>query len=186
MKLVKGRYLAPEYSRWLRDAVVGGLFAGLLFILAEMIGNALLGGSGGFFGPLRMFGAIFLGPEALRPDFPLLDAAAAGLIITALLSIGYAMFLTVILATVAGMEKEFVTFCAMLLGLAVWILNFYILAPNFGWLWFEKLNPMLQLAATVIFYGGGLALILDTDIAHHPTEDSFLESAVTEQAPQPR
>lgn len=172
-KLIKPQWLPAEYPRWLHDAVAGAIVAGTLYLAAQMAGCALLGQ--GFFTPLRMFAAIPLGAQALRPDFSPAAVIVVALVTNYLFSFGFTLLFTLLIATVAGMEKEFITFSAVLLGAAVWILNFYILAPSFDWLWFERLNPIHQLIAHALFFGGGLALVFDNDVAHHKTEDTFVD-----------
>lgn len=53
-------------------------------------------------------------------------------------------------------------------GLALWIVNFYVIAPLFGWTWFPNgTNPVVQFIAHTVFYGTVLGLILDRSLFAH-------------------
>jgi uncharacterized membrane protein len=54
------------------STIIGaGFMAGLLFALFEMIAAALMQNPNSLFMPLRMIGAIVLGPAALEPTYSL-------------------------------------------------------------------------------------------------------------------
>ena len=67
-----------------------GVIGGVIFAAFEMIAAAILMGPNAFFMPLRMIGAMVLGPEALDPGYSLLTAAIAGLIVHMVLSVAFA------------------------------------------------------------------------------------------------
>jgi hypothetical protein len=47
---------------WVKQGAIGGIIAGIVFALFEMIAAALMMGADAFVMPLRMIGAIALGP----------------------------------------------------------------------------------------------------------------------------
>ena len=85
-------------STWVRAGLVGGVVAGIVFAMFEMITAALLNGSEAFFMPLRMIGAIGVGSSALDPASSLLSAGAAGLVIHMALSMMYGVAVAAALA----------------------------------------------------------------------------------------
>jgi hypothetical protein len=58
-----------------------GVVAGLLFALFEMVASALMQGPSFLYMPLRMIGAIILGPAALQATYPLDVAAVVGVLL---------------------------------------------------------------------------------------------------------
>ena len=41
-----------------------------------------------------------------------------------------------------------------LFGIALWLVNFYVIAPVVGWQWFpEQTNPIVQFLAHTFFFG---------------------------------
>ncbi len=48
------------------------------------------------------------------------------------------------------------------LGLGLWIVNFYVIANLAGWVWFpDKSNPVVQFFAHTVFFGSVLGLYLN-------------------------
>ena len=49
----------------------------------------------------------------------------------------------------------------MVFGTALWLVNFYIVAPMAGWTWFpEQSNPVVQFLAHAIFFGAPVGWML--------------------------
>ncbi|MCZ7571243.1 MAG: hypothetical protein M5U01_22070 [Ardenticatenaceae bacterium] len=120
-------------------------------------------GPDAFFMPLRMIGAMALGQEALEPSYPLLTAAVAGIVVHMLLSILYgAIFAAIVGAIPAFASSGFMLLVATsTFGLALWVINFYLIAPVAGWNWFPtQTNPIVQFFAHTFFYGTALGLYL--------------------------
>ncbi len=113
----------------LKRGVVWGISAGIIFAVFEMVMNMFLGQS--FLGPLRMISSIALGAQALDPGYSILTAGAVGLIIHVILSAVYG----VIFVRLLGLIKRFNTplntrmLFGLLFGLALWVVNFLIIAP---------------------------------------------------------
>lgn len=113
----------------LLHGAVGGILAGVVFILAEMLISAAMGGP--FFGPLRMIGSIVLGPQALAGTFPLATAALVGLVVHLVLSAIYGVIFVYLLAYIRQLDAStgLLLLYGALLGFALWVINFLIVAP---------------------------------------------------------
>ena len=111
------------------QGVAGGIISGIIFAMAEMILNVLLGKP--FFGPLRLIGSIVLGQQALAPTYPLVSAAIVGLIVHMIMSMIFGLIFIYLLAAVKqaqALTGRLLVY-GSLFGLALWVVNFLILAP---------------------------------------------------------
>jgi hypothetical protein len=108
--------------------------------------------------PLRMIGAIVLGARALDPAYSLAAAAIVGLVIHLVLSVSF----TAIFAATLGRAMIGGTLSAparlalagTLFGFALWIVNFYVIAPVLGWTWFpDRTNTLVQFVAHTFCFG---------------------------------
>ncbi len=142
------------------NAILGAsVVAGLLFLLFEMVATALLQGLNYFFMPLRMIGAIVLGPTALEPTAPLTVTALTAVLVHMLLSVTF----TSVFAAMVSRDWSTgpLAIAGMMFGFSLWILNVYIIAPLAGWLWFPQgSNPIVQFVAHVFFFGYPLSFWL--------------------------
>ena len=113
----------------LLHGVVGGVLAGVVFMLAEMLISAAMGGP--VFGPLRMIGSIVLGAQALAATFPLATAALVGLIVHLVLSAIYGVIFVYLVAYTRQMDAStgMLLLYGALFGFALWVINFLIVAP---------------------------------------------------------
>lgn len=137
-----------------RQGVLAGIIAGISFALFEMIIAWIL--QGNFFGPLRMIGAMLLGEEALNPAYSLIQAGMAGIIVHIMLSAFYGAFFGALAAyfPVLAASPGRLILSAAVFGLFLWIVNFYVFAPLFGWNWFtEQTNPLVQFIGHTLFFG---------------------------------
>ena len=146
---------------WIKHGALGGLIAGVIFALFEMLMAALL--QEAFFGPLRMIGATVLGQQALQPGYPLAGAAIVGLLVHMILSVAYGVVFALLLAYAPTLARTrlVVGTAAGLYGLLLWLVNFYVVAPLAGWTWFpNRTNPIVQVVAHAVFFGTALGLYL--------------------------
>jgi uncharacterized membrane protein YagU involved in acid resistance len=111
------------------QGVAGGIVAGIIFAMAEMILNVLMGKP--FFGPLRLIGSIVLGQQALAPTYPLVSAAIVGLIVHMIMSMMFGLIFIYALAALRQVQASSsrLLVYGSLFGLALWVVNFLILAP---------------------------------------------------------
>jgi hypothetical protein len=140
------------------STVATGVTAGLIFAVFEMLASALLMGFEAAVMPLRMIGAMVLGPEALDPGYSLGVAATAGVIVHLTLSIVFASIFAAIVSPMAARAVPAgagtLALAGVAFGIVLWLVNFYLVAPLAGWTWFpERTNPVVQFLAHAFFFG---------------------------------
>jgi hypothetical protein len=136
----------------LGPAVVAGIVGGLIFAVFEVMATAVMMGAGAAFMPLRMIGGIVLGAEAVDPSYPLITAAIAGVLVHMVLSIAFAIVFAAIVPATAASGT--LVLLGIGFGIALWIVNFFVIAPMAGWNWFpEQTNPIVQVLAHGLFFG---------------------------------
>jgi hypothetical protein len=149
---------------WLKHGLIGGIVAGIVFAMFEMIMAAILDGPNAFFMPLRMIGGIALGQEALDPGSSLLAAGAAGLMVHMMLSAAYGIGVAGVARYVPVLASSATALIiwTSAAGLGLWLGNFYVIAPIGGWTWFpEGTNAVVQFIAHTFFYGTVLGVYLN-------------------------
>jgi uncharacterized membrane protein YagU involved in acid resistance len=149
---------------WARRGAIGGIIAGLVFAMFEMIMAALLNGANAFSMPLRMIGATVLGREALQPSYSLLTAGFVGLIVHMMLSIVFGIVFALLVSALPMLANSppLLLVAASVSGLLLWLVNFYAIAPALGWNWFPtRTNPLVQFLAHTVMYGMVLGFYLD-------------------------
>lgn len=151
-------------TTWVRAGLIGGVVAGIVFAMFEMIMAVVLSGSEAFFMPLRMIGAIGVGTSALDPATSLVTAGGAGLVIHMVLSMMYGVAVAGVITLLGSFARSTasVLVVSSLAGFALWIMNFFVLAGIFGWNWFpETQNVAVQFVAHTFMFGTVLGLVLD-------------------------
>ena len=164
MTTLAGTERRADVGAWLRYGILGGVVAGITFAMFEMIMAVVLDGGDAFFMPLRMIGGIGLGKQALDPGTSLLTAGGAGLVIHMILSMMYGVVVAAVLSLIPQLSasRAAVLISASVVGFALWIVNFYVLAQVFGWTWFpNNTNAAVQFVAHTFLYGSVLGLVLD-------------------------
>lgn len=142
-----------EFPWAIRQGVIGGIVAGVVFAAFEMIVSAIMMGGGAFFMPLRMIGAIALGSAALEPDYSLWLVAPAGLAVHVVLAAIYGVVFAMAFGGLRSAAMDIGIGAAY--GFALWLLNFYVIAP-IAFPWFAEANPMVQFIAHTFFFGAVL------------------------------
>jgi hypothetical protein len=156
-----------DVGRWAKHGVVGGVLAGLVFALFEMVMALVQMGTGAFFMPLRMIGGIALGDGALDPGTSLLVAGGVGLLVHMGLSAAFGLTVAVVAALVPLLRRSTVALLAWasLAGFLLWITNFYVIARIAGWPWFpDGTDPIIQFIAHTFVFGTLLGLYLDRTV----------------------
>jgi hypothetical protein len=150
--------VTPRDMRWgLRQGAIAGIVAGIVFAAFEMIVSALTMGPAAFFMPLRMIGAIALGPEALDPGYSIISAGFAGLVVHVVLAVVYGVIFGEIATMLRG-QAAFIG-AGSIFGLALWLINFYLIAPA-AFPWFLDANPLVQFIAHTFFFGSVIGYYL--------------------------
>ncbi len=141
--------------------LVAGIVAGITFAMFEMIMAAVMGQ--GFFAPLRMIGAIGLGEGALppQPSIGLATVVPVGLIIHMALSMMYGAGFGIVASAIGALRENraLLVGAATAAGFALWIVNFYVIAP-IAFPWFAMANPVVQFLAHTFFFGAALGLLM--------------------------
>jgi hypothetical protein len=153
-------------GRWLLPALLFGMVAGVVFALFEMLAAWAMGD--GFWMPLRMIGAIVLGEEALQASYSLAGAAVTGALVHTALSGLFGAAFGLLLAAVPGLGagRGVLVAAASLYGLALWIVNFYVIAPV-AFEWFQDADPVVQFVAHTLFFGVLLGALLAGRVPAH-------------------
>ncbi len=140
-----------------RTGAIAGIVAGLVFAAYEMVVTAAMMGTDAFFMPLRMIGAILVGPMALDPSYSLLSASLAGLAV----HVPLAILFGVIFAVFAGGLRSAATDTALgaVFGLGLWLINFYVIAPA-AFPWFLMSSPLVQVIGHTVFFGAVLGWLI--------------------------
>ncbi len=136
----------------LRQGAFGGIIAGLVFAAYEMIAAAAMMGMEAFFMPLRMIGAIVLGTAALDPSYSIWVAGLAGLVVHVVLAVIYGAVFAMIFG---GFRSAADIAIGAAYGFALWLINFYLIAPA-AFPWFTEANAMVQFTAHTFFFGAVL------------------------------
>jgi hypothetical protein len=159
---------------WVKEGAIGGVIAGAIFAMFEMVIAAILDGGSAFWNPLRMIGAMVLGDDALMSSYSLWKAALTGIVLHMMLSLAFGVVFGLVVSAVPALARTSGTLIASagLYGLVLWLVNFYVIAPVAGWDWFpDKTNETVQFVAHVGFFGIVLGWIVDRLIARHRTSD---------------
>jgi len=154
----------PRTDAWVKHGLVGGVIAGVVFAMFEMIMAAILNGTAAFFNPLRMIAGIALGQQALQPGYSLAAVIVVGLILHMMLSAAFGVVFAGVLRSVPTLTGSpvRVLVTTSLAGIGLWLVNFYGIATIAGWPWFPaRSNPIVQLFAHTIFFGAVLGLYLN-------------------------
>ncbi len=132
----------------MKNGIVGGLVAGVVFMILEMLLVPLVGG-GSAFGPPRMIAAIVMG-EGVLPPPATFDASI--FLVAMLVHFGLSMVLGIIFAVIfarrALSETAFIGIGAAF-GLAVYFVHFYGLTAIFPW--FEMARNWISIFAHIVF-----------------------------------
>jgi hypothetical protein len=113
---------------------------------------------------LRRIAAMWIGPQALGPDFPFTAVALVGMFIHFGLSALFGLIFTWLTESRVhelARSRAVLVLAATGYGLLLWPLNVYLIAPFVGWEWFaQETEPAVQ-AAAHICYGLLLGLYLN-------------------------
>ncbi len=133
-------------SPYWRGAALAGVFAGLVFLVLELVLVGLFTPSSAW-APMRMIAAIMLGTGVLPPPetltLPVLFAAA---VVHFLLAIFYGL---VIGYLVFRLEMEWAVLAGAVLGLLLYWLNFYGFTDIFPW--FAMARNWISVLAHILF-----------------------------------
>ena len=154
---------------WDRQGLRGGVLGGIGFAVVELVMLDLQGGHLVVARFLRRIAAMWIGPQALAPDFPFTTVAVVGLLIHFGLSALFGLIFTWLTESRVHeltRSRAKLVFAATGYGLLLWPINLYLIAPFVGWEWFaQETEPVVQAAAHLCY---GLLLGLYLDHRHVP------------------
>jgi hypothetical protein len=155
---------------WPAHGAIGGLIAGVVFMLFQMSAAVVATGADGALRPLRMVAAIVLGRAALDPSHSAVTAGLAGatvhLLLAALFGVLFGALLLVAAQSDVVMAGRTIVLVASVYGFVLWLMNFYIVAPVAGLSWFpDRSSPVVQFLAHTFCYGAVLGLYFQRMIA---------------------
>ncbi|MDX1582204.1 MAG: hypothetical protein R3338_01265 [Thermoanaerobaculia bacterium] len=144
------------------DAVTGGIVAGLVFLVLEMVMVPVFGG-GSPWGPPRMIAGIVMGQGVVPPPgtFALVPVVVA-VIIHMILSIFYALVISFI---IRKMNVGLAILTGAAGGFVLYLLNFYVFTAI--WPWFANARNWITIFTHIVF--GLLAAWVFTAMAKEPT-----------------
>jgi len=143
----------------LREGLVGGLIAGAIFALSQMLLAAATGATA--LTPWAFFASILLGQEALTGPFTL-ATFIVGFVVHFVLSAVFGLIWGATAKSVSrGIRDDYGAHAvaAMVYGLVVWLVNFQVIA-RFVYPWFLELDALFQLVLHAIAFGLPLGLYL--------------------------
>ncbi|MFU8802521.1 MAG: sodium:proline symporter [Bradymonadaceae bacterium] len=132
-----------------RGVILGALIAALTFLVIFMATAPLMGLH--TFEPIQMMAAIVLGPQILdRPPTFDLGVFAVAMAIHLILSL---LYTSVIAVWVRERPPTQALGLGLLLGMAIYMLNFYVFIPAYPW--FYAARDLITIAIHLVF--GGVA-----------------------------
>ncbi|MDQ6908966.1 MAG: hypothetical protein M3176_19270 [Chloroflexota bacterium] len=142
-----------------KQGIIGGIVAGIIFAIAEMIGGSVIDGNP-FFMPLKAFASLPLGKKP--PTIAWATAIPVGVISHLVLAIIYGVIFALIVAYLPMLRDSpvMIVIAASLYGFLLWLINFFVLAGAIGRPWFKMLPKGEQFVYHTFFYGTVLGLYL--------------------------
>ena len=141
----------------LLHGAIGGIVAGIIFAMFEMIVTASMMGPDAFFMPLRMIGAIALGKAALEPAYSLWSAGLAGVVVHMVLAVVFGAIFALLFGGLRSASA--IVGVGAAYGFAMWLFNFYVIAPS-AFPWFLEADTIVQFVAHTFFFGATLGLYI--------------------------
>lgn len=159
------RIPVPTDFTWsARHGAIGGMVGGIVFAVYTMVFAALVDGMDALFVPLRLIGAMVIGPVALDGDYPLLVAGGAGILVHGVLAMLFGVTFAALAGRVPALRESPMSLptSATVYGFILWVVNFQMIAPAAGWAWLPAGSlPTAQLLAHAFGFGTVLGLYLD-------------------------
>ena len=156
LKLMATVMVRPDIAdgAWLGHGAVGGLLGGIALLGVEIALAAIAFGKGALLLPVRMAAGILLGPGAVDPAAPAVPVVIGGLLVHATLSATFGLlFASIMERRPRRRPTSTMVLAAILYGCALCAVNFYVIAPLFGWDWFpRRANPVGQLVAHALVF----------------------------------
>ncbi|MBM2810844.1 MAG: hypothetical protein HW416_1603 [Chloroflexi bacterium] len=161
-RLNRTEYADIDSGARIGHGFVGGLIGGTAFALFAMIASAILFGASALTMPLRLVGSLVIGVSALSDSAPV-TTEFVGLSVHLVLSAFYGMVFGLIAYSMGPLAqpRARLVAAAVVYGWALWLLNFYLIAPAAGWAWIPAQSiPGIEFLSHALFFGGTLGLYM--------------------------
>ena len=143
----KAETVAP--TAYVKAGLAGGVMAGVLFLALQVALNS----RADVMAPFRMLASIFLAEAGMSESAPVGTIVLVGLLDNALVSGFWGVVFGLALACCRnGWAPGNVVTLGMLFGAAVWLLDFYLLAPLF-WPWIHELSSVSLFIGHAFLFG---------------------------------
>ena len=153
-----------DLAWWAKHGMIGGVIGGIAFAVYEVAYSTLTKGVDAALTPLRLIGAIALGPHALDPSYPPVRAAVVGAGVHLMFAALFGVIFAAIVWTVPALAESRLALvvAASAYGFAVWAVTFHFIAPWVGWAWLPAASVRwVQVLAHTFGFGTVLGLYLD-------------------------
>ncbi|MBI4497029.1 MAG: hypothetical protein HY689_03900 [Chloroflexi bacterium] len=152
-----------SWGKTITLGIVGGLIAGVVMMIGEMIQAIVLGDPA--LAPASMIAAILLGPQVIGTlTLPVL---ATGIVWHLILSSIFGVIFAAAVATWPLLRQSATNtiIAGVVYGTLVWLVNFYVIGLTVGWTWFAATtNPVAQFIVHAFFFGLPLGWYLSTKV----------------------
>jgi hypothetical protein len=150
-----------------KHGAVGGIIAGIVFAVAEMVAAWVTMGEPA--APLHMIAGIPLQQDPMKIDD--VTAIVVGTLAHMVYSVVVGIIMAFIIARIPALRSSpgVIVVFTTLLGLIMWPLNFYVIAPLINAPWFAQVtNPsdQIQQATWHALFGATLGLYLASRLPH--------------------
>lgn len=141
-----------------------GCAAGVVFAMAEILADYLLGASA--LRPVRMFASVVEGGYAVD-GMGIASATILGLLVHFALSAGFGVLFACLRGVVPPARRtwSFSVASGLLYGLALWVLDFQIIGRAL-YPWVLEMNQVVQAFLHAAFFGLPLSLLLEAAEPH--------------------
>jgi len=161
--------LQAEWAQWKEQGAVAGVAAGVTLAFFEILTSVLDQGLSAAFLPIRLAGALALGPEVLDPGFPLPFALVSGIAVYGSLcvlcgiTLGFFSWRGGPSARTVGRRAAY----GALFGAASWLALAFLVGPAAGWpRMTDYADAAVQLVGYAVFFGIPLGFCVGSV---HPT-----------------
>lgn len=151
----------------IRQGIIGGLIAGLVYFVSALAITVALGGVSAIPVPLRQIAAVALGEQALAADYDFASVVVAANVVHFALSAAYGVIL-VLIARLAGVGGRTLIVLGAIYGLAIYALNRLVIFPAL-YPWFLANDPVVQSLLHALAFGA----VIGAWLARRPSASSL-------------
>ncbi len=170
----------PATSRKIfTHGIVGGVIAGIIFAMAEMLGGRFVLDNP-LFMPLKMIASVPLGDKP--GTIGLETAIPVGLVTHLFFSALFGLVFALVAENIAALRRSALAMAASasVYGTLLWLVNFYVIAPALGRNWFTTTSAPAQFIFHTFFFGTVLGLYLASAL---PAAEPGERRATRERSP---